>query len=89
MQMTKKTWKEFRDSGLLWWVNRTLHLFGWAIVCQGEHKDGEDSEFVIAEVYPARVPFRGFTQDMETNGFKKLTNYINDNFKTISQEDDV
>jgi hypothetical protein len=21
----KKTWKEFRDSGMLWWINMILH----------------------------------------------------------------
>jgi len=28
----KKTWKEFRETGLLWWINMVLHTFGWAIV---------------------------------------------------------
>ena len=28
----KKTWQEFKDSGLLWWINMILHTFGWAIV---------------------------------------------------------
>ena len=23
----KKTWKEFTDTGLLWLINQTLHLF--------------------------------------------------------------
>ena len=30
--VTKKTWQEFRDSGLLWWINMILHTFGWSIV---------------------------------------------------------
>lgn len=30
--VTKKTWKEFRESGFLWWINMILHTFGWAIV---------------------------------------------------------
>nr|WP_297935692.1 hypothetical protein [uncultured Lachnoclostridium sp.] len=25
--VTKKTWQEFRDSGLLWWINMILHTF--------------------------------------------------------------
>jgi len=28
--LTRKTGKEFRESGLLWFINSTLHLFGWA-----------------------------------------------------------
>lgn len=31
-QINRKTWEEFRESGMLWWVNRMLHLLGWAIV---------------------------------------------------------
>lgn len=31
MMVEKKTWKEFRDSGFLWWINMILHTFGWAI----------------------------------------------------------
>jgi len=28
----KKTWEEFRDTGLFWFINMILHAFGWAIV---------------------------------------------------------
>lgn len=38
--LTKKTWKEFRDSGFLWWINMILHTFGWAIVVDVDD-DGE------------------------------------------------
>lgn len=50
----KKGWKEFRDTGLLWFINSILHLFGWAIVI-AINEDGE-----ITDAYPARVKFRGF-----------------------------
>ena len=33
----KKTWREFRDSGFLWWINMILHTFGWAIVLQTDN----------------------------------------------------
>ena len=46
--VTKKSWEEFRSTGLLWWINMILHTFGWAI-CY-EFDDGK-----IVEVYPARV----------------------------------
>lgn len=26
--VNKKSWKEFRDSGMLWWINMILHTFG-------------------------------------------------------------
>lgn len=27
----RKSWEEFRNAGLLWWINMILHTFGWAI----------------------------------------------------------
>lgn len=68
--MIKKTWKEFQQSMLLWWVNRSLHLFGWAIVFE-EEDDGS-----ISKVYPARVSYRGFCEGAESEGFKGLTEYL-------------
>jgi hypothetical protein len=65
-----KPWKEFRELGLLWWVNRTLHLFGWAIVLILED-DGS-----ISSAYPARVRFRGFDVCSESTGFVKLSEYL-------------
>ena len=26
--VNEKEWKEFRESGLLWFINQTLHVFG-------------------------------------------------------------
>ena len=68
--MTRKSWKEFQESKLLWWVNRSLHLFGWALVAEADD-DGN-----ITEVYPARVSFRGFSQESEELGFAGLTHYL-------------
>lgn len=65
-----KSWKEFRATGLLWWINHTLHLFGWAIVFEVE-QDGE-----ITKVYPARVKFRGFDLKATEQGFITLTHYM-------------
>ena len=28
----KKTWEEFRKTGLLWFVNVIIHVFGWAML---------------------------------------------------------
>ena len=36
MMINKKTWEEFRDSGLLWFVNTILHMFGWGIAVEVE-----------------------------------------------------
>lgn len=68
--ITKKTWEEFQSAGFLWWVNRTLHLFGWAIVLE----INEDKK--VVDVYPARVKFRGFSQDVESTCFINLTEQL-------------
>lgn len=68
----KRDWQEFRDAGLLWWCNRLLHLFGWAIVF--EFNDGR-----VVDVYPARCRFRGFSGECEDDGFRQLTKHIAEN----------
>ena len=55
IQMKKKTWIEFKETGLLWWINMILHTFGWAIVLEVD-KDTKK----LLDVYPARVKYRGF-----------------------------
>lgn len=78
-QITKKTWSEFKDTRLLWWVNRTLHLFGWCIIL-------EMDKGVVKDCYPARVTFRGFTEETETKGYLELTEYLKTNINDISND---
>lgn len=75
--ITAKSWEEFRNSQLLWWVNRSLHLFGWAIVLK-QNDNGK------LEAFPAKVNFRGFTQEREEMGFIKLTDYLIENMKPVN-----
>ena len=77
--VNKKTWKEFKDSGLLWWINMLLHTFGWSIVLELEK--GE-----IKNVYPARVKFRGFDEKNNTEGYIKVSNYLKDNINDLVKE---
>jgi hypothetical protein len=77
--INKKTWEEFRDSGLLWWINTMLHTFGWAIVF-----DFEDGE--IKNVYPARVKFRGFGEKQVEEGYVKVSEYLKENVDDILRE---
>lgn len=65
--ITRKDWTEFRKSGLLWFVNRSLHIFGWAIVFQIE-ENGK-----VSDVYPARVKFRGFDEKSESESFIQIS----------------
>ena len=75
----KKNWKEFRDSGLLWWINVSLHLFGWSIVYEFE-----DDE--IVKVYPSRVQFRGFDEKSNSQGYAKVSEYLKDNIEELEAE---
>lgn len=68
------SWEEFQYAGLLWWVNRILHLFGWAIVL-----DIDDATGKVLRAYPARSRFRGFGPENESEGFKQLTDHLRDN----------
>lgn len=77
--ITKISWKEFRDSGMLWWVNMILHTFGLAIVY-----DVEDGE--ITNVYPARVKYRGFAEKNNTDGYIKISKYIKENAEELVRE---
>lgn len=75
----KKSWKEFRESGLLFAVNQFLHIFGYAIILKFE--GGE-----IVEVYPARVKYRGFTESGATKGYKDISKYMLENSRELEEE---
>ena len=75
-----KTWQEFRDNGLFWWINMMLHTFGWAIVVEIE-EDGN-----ISKAYPARVKFRGFSEANNTEGYKKISKFLVENAKDLEIE---
>ncbi|MCO5167854.1 MAG: hypothetical protein M9894_16035 [Planctomycetes bacterium] len=85
----RDAWAEFRGSGLLWWVNRGLHLFGWCIVIVIER----DSELDITSgrivgAYPARRPFRGFDCEAEVKGFEALTHHLEREMPRLTAEVD-
>ena len=75
----KISWEEFRNSGMLWWINMILHTFGLAIVYEME--DGN-----VTEVYPASIKYRGFSEKDNTDGYKKVSKYINDNASDLMKE---
>ena len=75
----KKSWKEFKDSGLLWWINMILHTFGWAITIEMENDK-------IIDAYPARVKFRGFGEKNNTEGYIKVSEYMKDNVTDLLKE---
>ena len=75
----KKTWKEFRDTGFLWWINMILHTFGWAICV--DFDNGE-----VVDAYPARVKYRGFIENNNTAGYIKISKYMKDNASDLLEE---
>lgn len=75
--MERKSWLEFRDSGLLWWINQILHTFGWAIVIEFDDD---------IRAYPARVNFRGFEEDINTKGYIAVSKYMKENGDTLFKE---
>jgi len=76
--VNEKSWKEFADSGLLWFVNQLLHTFGWALVV--EVNDG------IRRCYPARVKFRGFDNENNAKGYILVSEYLKENIDDILKE---
>lgn len=80
--MTKneqKQWIEFKESGLLWFINTTLHAFGWAIVIEVV-----DGEFI--SVCPMRTKMRGFSEKSNTAGYIKLSTYMKENGEKLLKE---
>ena len=77
--VTKKSWDEFRDNGLLWFINTILHMFGWAIVVEVDN--GE-----VINAYPARVTFRGFSEESTTNGYQKVSKWMAENAAELLDE---
>lgn len=78
--VTKKTWKEFRESGLLWFINTILHTFGWAICVD------VDNNGIITDAYPARVKFRGFDEKSNTKGYINVSKYLQENIDELTHE---
>jgi hypothetical protein len=80
MSTTERTIKEFCDTGLLWFVNRTLHVFGWSLVYE------EDDRGNLLRFYPARVSYRGFSETIEEENFEKLAWYMKNRLEELYDE---
>jgi len=79
IMVQEKSWEDFRETGLLWFINIILHLFGWAIVYEVERDEFKR----VIKVYPARVSFRGFPEETNDEGYKKVTEYLKENTEKI------
>jgi len=79
-KLVQDAWQEFRDSGMLWYVNMNLHVFGWAIV------DNINDDKEITKVYPQRVKYRGFSEESNTRGYEKVTKFLNQEYLNIPEK---
>lgn len=78
--VTKKTWADFRNTGLVVIINQILHVFGWAIVFNVDEADK------VVDVFPARVKFRGFSEESTAKAYVKLSQFMEDNAKELNEE---
>lgn len=81
MAAQKKTWEEFRKTGLFHFVNAFLHIFGWVIVLA--IKDNGE----VAEVYPARTDWRGFTEESNTKAYNNVTAFLEKEFGMVAPKE--
>ena len=74
------SWDDFRAAQLLWYVNRLIHLFGWAIVTE------VDATGKVTRAFPARTIFRGFSEETEAKGFIGLTQHLAAESQTLLKD---
>ena len=70
MAIQRKSWDEFRKTGLFHFVNAFLHMFGYVIVLTTKD-NGE-----VDEVYPARTDWRGFSEESNTKAYNNVTAFL-------------
>lgn len=81
----KRSWQEFRETGLLLLVNQFLHIFGWALVVDVE-KDEEGKVVHVNSCYPARTGFRGFSEKSTSEAYEKISRYMVNNANILLEE---
>lgn len=72
----KRSWDEFRKTGLFMFVNTILHAFGWALVVEVDCLKETAGEGVVASCFPARVKFRGFGEEDQTEMHERIADYL-------------
>ncbi|MGF6375024.1 hypothetical protein M2140_000058 [Clostridiales Family XIII bacterium PM5-7] len=77
--LDQKEWREFQETGLLWFINTILHIFGWVIAYTV-------SDDAIIDVFPCRCKFRGFSEENNTEGYIKVSEYMQKNIDKLLRE---
>lgn len=80
----KRSWDEFRKTGLFMFMNTILHAFGWAI-CVNVENALTDHE-VVTEAFPARVKFRGFDEADQTEMHERIADYLEQVAPNLKEE---
>ena len=75
----RREWKEFRNNGLLWFVNKFLVLYGWTIILVRDEDDN------VIEVFPAKVKSRSISEKANEIGCKLFNNYVENNLDEIEE----
>jgi len=81
-----KSWDEFRKTGLFMFVNTLLHAFGWALVVEVDNYKELGDDAPVIKCYPARVKFRGFDNEDQSQMHKRIGDYIFNNAKELKKE---
>ena len=68
-----KLFDEFRETGLLMFVNIFLQIFRWSIVIEYNPIDNS------YKMYPKKVNFAGFTEESQDRNFEKIWKYMKNN----------
>jgi len=77
--MEERDLKEFAETGLIWFVNMILHIFGWVIAI--EYDEGE-----AVRMYPARTQWRGFKEEDNTKGYINVSKWMAENASELYEE---
>lgn len=80
----RKSWDEFRKTGLFMFVNTILHAFGWALCVNVENANTENEK--VIDCFPARVKFRGFSEDDQDEMHKKIGEYLANNSQQLKED---
>lgn len=78
---SKEKWKEFKNAGLLWFINTILHVFGYTIKYKVDKETGE-----LLDVFPDRCSYRGFPQESNTRGYINVSQYMKDHAEELLKE---
>jgi hypothetical protein len=78
-KIEKKSWEEFRATGLFLFINNFLHIFGWCIVIELDNNK-------LVNVYPARTSLRGFSAESTTKAYIAISEYMNKTSETLLNE---